>query len=161
MNEQDSSQAFLSCTEVARRLGLSRQRFWQLRKDGVFPEPQLDENTGRPYYTEDQMAVCLDFRKRNVGLNGRVVLFYSARPMANVPKPARKKRRVQPKAVDPHLAIIDSLKGLGLTGISSEQVESAIMKIFPNGKDGVEHGELVRAIFLHIQRQNPGDNVGR
>ena len=60
----NDKQAYLSCAAVARKLGLSRQRFWQLRKEGVFPQPQTDEETGRPFYTEEQLEVCLDLRKR-------------------------------------------------------------------------------------------------
>ena len=146
-------QAYLSCAAVARKLGLSRQRFWQLRKEGVFPQPQIDKETGRPFYTEEQLEVCLDLRKRNVGINGKVVLFYSVRSTTVMPKAKKKKAKSKAKG-SRHQSIIDALKTLGLSGVSDTQIDSAILELFPSGTDCVEQGELVRQIFLHLQRKN-------
>ena len=151
----DDRKAFLSCAEVARRLGLSRQRFWQLRKDGVFPQPQQDEETGRPYYTEEQLELCLDLRKRNVGMNGQVVLFYTPRPTVAVSKPSPKKK-AKPKE-SKHASTIRALAAFGLTGATDAQIDEAIAELFPIGKEEVERGELVRAIFLHLQRKNSSE----
>lgn len=158
MSDKEQSHSYLSCAEVARRLGLSRQRFWQLRKEGVFPQPQHDEETGRPYYTDEQFDICADLRKRNVGLNGRVVLFYSAR--SSIPSSTRKKRKGEKKSNAPnkHQSIINALGALGLPGIIDGQVESALKRLFPTGTAEVEHGEIVRAVFLHIQRQHSSGN---
>lgn len=160
MTDPKPSHSYLSCAEVARRLGLSRQRFWQLRRDGVFPQPQHDEETGRPYYTEEQFNVCADLRKRNVGLNGRVVLFYSARTSVTSPGPKKRKSQSKSNANNKHQTIIDSLKALGLPGITDGQVEDALKKLFPTGTADADHGEVVRAVFLHIQRQHPSGNQG-
>ena len=151
----DDRKAFLSCTEVARRLGLSRQRFWQLRKDGVFPQPQQDEETGRPYYTEEQLELCLDLRKQNVGMNGQVVLFYSPRPTASASTP-KPKKKAKPKESQ-HASIIRALAALGLPGATDAQIDEAIAELFPIGKEEVERGERVRAIFLHLQRKNSSE----
>lgn len=161
MTDSKPSHSYLSCAEVARRLGLSRQRFWQLRKEGVFPQPQIEEETGRPYYTNEQFQVCADLRKRNVGLNGRVVLFYSARTSAPSSTPRKRKSRTKSTVDNKHQSIIDSLKALGLPGITDGQVESALKKLFPTGTAEADHGEVVRAVFLQIQRQDSSDNVGR
>jgi len=157
MTDNNSSQSFLSCAAVARRLGLSRQRFWQLRKEGVFPQPQIDEESGRPFYTEEQVELCMDLRKRNVGLNGKIVLFYSARSTVSVPKATKKKTPKSKAATGRHEAVIDSLKVLGMTGVSDAQIDSVMSELFPNGKEDVDQGELVRAIFLHIQRKNSSE----
>lgn len=146
------SKAYLSCADVARKLGLSRQRFWQLRKEGVFPKPQVDQESGRAYYSDDQLALCMDLRKRNVGMNGKIVLFYSVRSTASLPKPAKTKA-VKKSATSKHTAILDSLKALGLASVADSDIASAIVSVFPGGVAGVDHGELVRAIFLHVQRK--------
>jgi hypothetical protein len=156
MTGQESSPSYLSCAEVARRLGLSRQRFWQLRRDGVFPQPHVDEETGRQFYTQEQVDLCLDLRKRNVGMNGKVVLFYSVRSMTTVSKPTKKKSRRKPRT-DRHQHIIESLKALGLSGVTDGQVEAAMNEILPIGKGDPDHGDLVRSIFLYIQRQNSSE----
>lgn len=156
MTGQEPSPSYLSCAEVARHLGLSRQRFWQLRRDGVFPQPQVDEETGRQFYTQEQVDLCMDLRKRNVGINGKVVLFYSVRSTTAVSKPTKKKPRPKPRT-DRHQQIIESLKALGLSGVTDGQVEAAMNEILPIGKIDPDHGELVRSIFLHIQRQNSSE----
>lgn len=154
MTDKKPSQSYLSCAAVARRLGLSRQRFWQLRKDGVFPQPQTDEETGRLYYSEEQLELCMDLRRRNVGINGKIVLFYSARSTPSLPTTPRKKQSKTKVTKSRHQEVIDSLKALGTTGITDDQVDAAVSELFPNGKGGVDQGELVRAVFLYIQRQN-------
>lgn len=158
MTDNKPSQSYLSCTDVARRLGLSRQRFWQLRRDGVFPQPLIDENTGRQFYTAEQVELCLDLRKRNVGMNGRVVLFYFVRPSVPVPKQRTKKSNVKPSTAR-NQTVIESLKALGLIGVTEAQIEGAMKELFPIGKSLPDYGELVRNIFLHLQRKNPSDNV--
>ena len=154
MSDTNKNNSYLSCAAVARRLGLSRQRFWQLRKDGVFPEPQIDEESGRPYYTEEQLELCLDLRKRNVGLNGKIVLFYSPRATTSLPKPKASRSKNNSKAASRHADIIDALRGLGLPAVTDAQVDDAIAAVFPNGTEGVDQSEKIRAIFLHIQRKN-------
>ena len=156
MIDKNPSQSYLSCAEVARHLGLSRQRFWELRKEGVFPQPQTNNETGRPYYTDEQLEVCRDLRRRNIGLNGKVVLFYSARSTASVTKPTNKKSKSKPKS-NRHQPIIEALKTFGLTGVSDDHVDETIGKVFPDGAEGVEQGEIVRQVFLHIQRQNSSE----
>ena len=156
MTDKKPSDSYLSCAAVARQLGLSRQRFWQLRKEGVFPQPQHDEESGRPFYTAEQLELCLDLRKRNVGLNGKVVLFYSARSTMQVPNAAKKKRKSKSKS-NRHQTIIDSLKSLGMPGVTDDQIGSAIQKVFPIANEEVDQGELVRAIFLHLQRKNSSE----
>jgi hypothetical protein len=154
MTVEQSPQSYLSCAAVARRLGLSRQRFWQLRKEGVFPKPQVDAETGRPFYSDEQLELCMDLRKRNVGLNGKVVLFYSARSTVILPTPTGKKKRKNKVSKNQHQPVIDSLKTLGIASVTDAQIDSAIAELFPNGNENADQGELVRAIFLYLQRKN-------
>ena len=70
----------VSVAGMARLVGLSRQRFHQLMREGVFPPPIYDAATKRPHYTEDMQQICMNVREKNVGVNGRVVLFYVRRP---------------------------------------------------------------------------------
>ena len=153
MSDPQSLRTFLSCSAVARKLGLSRQRFWQLRKDGVFPQPQIDKETARQFYTDDQLELCVDLRRRNVGLNGKVVLFYSARSTPSVPKPSNKKRKKK-QTSGRHQSIIEALRNFGLSGVNEDQIDEAIGKMFPSGTEGAEQGEVVRQVFLYLQRQN-------
>ena len=53
------------------------------------------------------------------------------------------------------------LASLGLSSVTDRQVSSAVKEIFPNGIDGKDETEVLRMVFLHLKRQDSGDNVGR
>lgn len=144
-------------------VGLSRQRFMQLVKDGVFPQPLRDETTGRPYFTDEMQTVCLDVRKRNVGINGKVVMFYARRSGATAPSRAKTVKPTKPKSgtTDRHADIVAGLHGLGLTSATSEQVTTAVAELFPQRTMNADQGEVIRAVFLHLRGKNSAGNVGR
>ena len=48
----------VTVAEMARMVGLSRSRFYQLIGT-AFPQPERQEGTGRPIYTEEQQAGLL------------------------------------------------------------------------------------------------------
>src|SRR5687767_9090134 len=67
----------VTVSEMARMCGLSRSRFYQLVEAGVFPQAVYSVATRRPIYVEEAQKVCLEVRRRNCGINGQPVLFYS------------------------------------------------------------------------------------
>ena len=135
----------VTVAEMARMVGLSRSRFYQLIGHAM-PAPNRDER-GRPFYTEEQQRTILEVRRRNCGIDGKPVLFYAPRSTAPVPAP---KRSPKPKPVDHHAAIIDGVQSLGLTATKA-QVEAAIKQLFPSGLTGVDPGEASRQVFLYVE----------
>ena len=148
----DKIQAVVSLSGMARLVGLSRQRFHQLMTQGVFPPPVYDVQTRRPHYTEDLQKVCMAVREKNVGVNGRVVLFYARRPDLPVPKKQISRRRSTPPPE--HSGLIDGLRGLGLATVTEQQVEATVKELYPNGTTGVGEAEVLRAVFVHLMRRN-------
>ena len=53
MLPNDDFKAVCSVTELAKKLDLSRARFYQLQKVCVFPEPVYCIRTKRPFYPMD------------------------------------------------------------------------------------------------------------
>lgn len=156
MSTESKPQAVLSKSDVARLVGLSRQRFHQLVKRGVFPEPLYDVQTRRPFYTEEMAAQCEEVRQRNTGINGQVVLFYACRSGA-ASSPKNNSRPKQKKTNSKgHADLIDGLKALGLDNVTTTQVESAIRQAYPAGEVASDPTELLRAVFLVIKRQEQG-----
>jgi hypothetical protein len=154
----DETKAVVSVSEMARMVGLSRARFYQLQKAGIFPAPVYQ--AGRPVYTEDQQQVCLEVRRKNRGINGQPILFYarrrgiqSARRAPKESKPTSKNRDVT--------ALLDGLNALGLTTATAAQVVEVTKELFPQGTDGLDQAEVLRAVFLHLKRRNSGGNEGR
>lgn len=158
MQMKDETKAIVTVSEMARMVGLSRARFYQLQKAGVFPAPVYQ--AGRPVYTEDQQKVCLEVRRRNLGVNGEPVLFYARRWRT---KPARQTQRTSkptPKHKDV-ATLVDGLNALGLTTAAASQVVEVTKELFPKGTDGLDQAEVLRAVFLHLKRHNAGGNQGR
>lgn len=144
----------VSISEMARMVGLSRARFYQLIGT-TFPAPIYDVVTRRPFYDEELQIVCLEVRRRNCGIDGKPLMFYSRRPLVSTPA-----KRSKPKRTPNHTELIAGLKSLGLTPTTA-QVEAAIGELYPRGVESVAPGELLRAVFLHLKRQDRADSVGR
>ena len=71
-------------------------------------------------------------------------------------------RRTRPtKQINPVVGILDGLRALGLTSISAAQVEPVIADLYPSGTSGTDQGEVIRAVFLRLRRQNSRDSEGR
>ncbi len=156
-------------------LSLSTRRFYELQNAGVFPRPSAYLLTSRrPIYFEEDIRTCLDVRRRNVGINGQVILFYAARSPQQValrqaarptaqPSPPNAERRTarspRPQRSQ-HAVIIDTLAALGVEATAA-QVATAIRETFPSGTVGVDEGEVTRHLYQRIRARNSADNVQR
>lgn len=140
------SKTVVSVSEMARLVGLSRSRFYQLLDAGIFPRPMYDGR--RPVYTEELQKQCLEVKQRNLGVNGRAVLFNSAR---NKQKTVVKKEQ--------YADLIAGLKSLGLKQVTVAQVKEALGALYPQGMTGVDEGEVIKAVFVKLWRKqmSPAD----
>jgi hypothetical protein len=129
---------------------LSRARFYQLVREGVFPPPAYDK--GRPVYTEEMQEVCLEVRRRNRGVNGEPVLFYARRRASGLARKTPGSAKPAPRNKDIP-ALLDGLNALGLTTATAAQVEAVARELFPTGTAGLHQAEVLRAVFLHLKRR--------
>jgi len=153
MSDHNLTKSAVSVSEMARMVGLSRARFYQLMSEGIFPPPIYTLSTRRPFYDEEMQQNCLEVKRRNCGMNGRPVLFYASRhPLSSqsIKRPARPKSK--PKRSTEYAEVIDSLACLGMS-VTAEQVDAAVKECFPEGIQLLDSGEVVRAVFLHLKRQ--------
>src|SRR5437660_3021948 len=132
------TKAAVSVTEMARMVGLSRARFYQLVKKGTFPPADQDTATNRPCYLEEKQRQILEARRRNCGVDGKPILFYCRRNDAgqkrSAPRPTIGKVK---EVVKKHIDLIDGLAALNVTATVA-QVEPLLKELFPNGTDGVD-----------------------
>jgi len=148
------SQSIVNVTQMAKLCGLSRQRFWQLACEGVFLMPVYDTRTKRPFYNEEMQQTNLQVRQTNFGLNGRPILFYARRmPVEGSQGKPKPKRSASPKASPKHESLIGGLKQLGMTTVTSDQVESVLQKLYPEGQPDDE-GAILRTIFVHLMTES-------
>lgn len=150
------TKSVVSVAEMARMVGLSRQRFYQLL-GSTFPFPLYWVATRRPFYTEEMQQICLEVRRRNCGIDGKPVLFYGGYPPREQKPKAKSK---SPQKRRQYVALINGLAALGLPA-KEERVAAAVKQLFPNGVDGKVEGEVLRDVFLHLKRQDSGDKVQR
>ena len=157
MSVQIQTKAVVSVAEMARMVGLSRARFYQLVNEGVFPPPLYRIDTKRPFFNardagglpRSATAKLRDQRKAGavlrsaIGNANRQSEGDTAKEFAQARRPDRGPAGARPDNCD------------------AAQVEAAIQKCFPNGKSGVDDETVLRTVFLHLKRQNSSDNVGR
>jgi hypothetical protein len=146
----------VSISEMARMVGLSRSRFHQLIGT-TFPWPLYAVSNRRPFYDEELQKCCLEVRHRNCGIDGKPVLFYSRRPVTTVH--VRRPNKAKLPKDNPYDDLIDGLKGLGLATVTVADVAQAVKQLYPQGMPKAAEGEVLRAVFLHLRRQNTSDNV--
>ncbi len=97
-------------------------------------------------------------RRRNCGIDGRPVLFYARRLGSAPAGPKATKPKLEPKGKDV-AALVDGLNALGLTTATAAQVQRVTQELFAKGTEGIDQGEVLRAVFLHLKRKNSADNV--
>ncbi len=168
MKDQPSKD-IVTVSEMARMLGLSRARFYQLLKDGVLPQPSRNASTKRPFFDREQQEQCLGVRRSHCGVNGKPVLFYSSmqpNSSAVLRRAVAKKKQQTPKRrttqQDPLFTELRrGLLQLGLAEITDTQVQSALIATHPDGHANSDTSTLLMDVFAHLSRQNSQDNVAR
>jgi hypothetical protein len=155
----DVQKEAVSVAEMARIVGLSRARFYQLI-GATFPSPIYDAATRRPFYPSDLQATCLEVRHRNCGIDGKPVVFY-ARRMEIKPSAPRRSRKKSSAANEQYNDLTEGLKSLGLVDVTAAQVGATVKQLYPCGVRDVDDGEVLRSVFLAIQRRDSADNLTR
>lgn len=140
--------AAISVTAMAKAVGLSRSRFYDYVKRGVFPWPVYSLTTRRPFYTADMQEDIIEARQTGIGCNGEFVLFYERRPHSAVPQQAT--GRIA------HAGLLEQLKSLGLTAVTQTQVDEAIASAFPNGTASADEPTVLRTVYRHLRRSIGG-----
>lgn len=140
--------AAVSVTAMAKAVGLSRSRFYDYVKRGVFPWPVYSLATRRPFYTADMQQDIIEARQTGIGCNGEFVVFYERR----LP-PAMHQQATRCTA---HPGLIEQIKSLGLAAVTQPQVDEAITLLYPNGTSAVNEDTVLRTVYRHLRRSIAG-----
>jgi hypothetical protein len=165
MTMDDDLPDYATITDTASRMGISRQRLHQLQRDGVVPLPIYHIETRRPFYDRRLQQICLEVRRRNRGINGKPILFYSRRTSVPAKAPKRKPSKPKPrpsKSPSKYAGIVDALATLGVE-TTQAVVEKAVGELFPKGAEDLDDGEILPPVFRHLRSKkgkNTGDSVG-
>lgn len=159
MSEHIVTKSAVSVTEMARMVGLSRARFYQLVKKGTFPAADQDSVTSRPCYLEETQRQILDARRRNCGVDGKPILFYSRRRDLGQTKKVVS-RPAKPPMNNQYADLIDQLAQAKVF-VTAAEVEPVVKEMFPEGTVGIDPGEIFLAVFKCLQRRNPPSKQGK
>jgi hypothetical protein len=128
------------------RIAVLTSRFHALVRQGVFPKAVKAGQGRRPHYSHELVQRCVEIRSTGIGENGQITLFN--RPPK---RHADRKRAAITPAPSEHDGLIDALQGLGLSA-TEEAVAAAVLNVFPGGTSGVEESEIIRKVFVFLQR---------
>lgn len=153
--ENQNIPEYVNVSTMAKMLGLSRSRLYQLIDQGILLKPIYAEQSKRPVYSREIILKNLEVKKNNVGINGQIVMFYTQRSQRNIkavaklPKKSSKQKIVQ----NQYKTLIEDLALLGLSNIKASDIAAAIEICFPEGTADINE-ETFTAIFRHLKRQN-------
>jgi hypothetical protein len=124
---------------VIKELGLSRARFYQLQKKGIFPK-SLYSSPKRPFYSPDLRQKCIDIRKTGIGYNGQPTVFYS----------------LQKDILPSHLSyerLTDALQQMKLN-VTLDAIKKAVNSLYPKGLPSVDgdEGRVIRDLVRYFER---------
>jgi len=138
-----------SVTDLAKQLSLSRSRFYQLQKQGIFPASLRDQRTGRPFFDDQLQKTCIEVRKTGVGVNGQCILFYNPRT-----RPNNKYTRKIAQENNRHSDITSALNQMGLS-VSTTDVSKAIISLYPQGlPKEKDQGTVIRELFRYFKQMS-------
>jgi hypothetical protein len=142
MSPNNDLEAVCSVTEMARRLGLSRSRFYQLLEQGTFPKPDRCHHDGRPFYPLDLQEKCLVIRKTGIGFNGQPVVFNASRKKES-------DSRANPSS-DTYKELANILMSMGVK-LTRKEVIEAIKNRYPKGMaKGPIDDAVIRDMFRYL-----------
>lgn len=156
----------VSINQLCQLMGVSRSRYYQLLTDGFILPPLYYLESKRAYFTRVMAEKNLSVVRNNVGLNGKVCLFYHTRRRTSpMPIKPAKNREQKPKPAsenkNPYQDMIDGLACLGLQHVKPSQIEVIVTKLYPEGVQNQDEGEVLKAVYRAIHAQNSKDNVDR
>ena len=156
--EEKSIPEIVSINQLCALMNISRARYYQILSEGLL-HPPIYSDSNRPYFTRELALMNIAVKKNNIGVNGKICIFYNCVSPISSPKNNIKKKEQKNKTTDKHTDLIEGLSCLGLDDISNSQVDAALKKCFQNGTGNIEDGEILRQVFCQIKEQNSTDNV--
>ena len=134
-----TKQRFITLSELCDLLGIGKQTFYRLQREGYFPEPIRSSN-GRPFFSADLIEECQAIVRTRCGKNN-LPLVLNRRPG---PMPAPKKKAVAAK----HDDLLAALASLGVHTTPAKV--QAVLETLPTD---LPEPELIKAVFRELKKQ--------
>lgn len=166
MMKEDYIPEFVSIPTMCSLMGVSRSRYYQLLTGSFILPPIYSLESHRAYFTREMAERNIAVIRNNCGLNGKICLFYNTnRRTGSSPIKPAKNREQKPKPAsenkNPYQDMIDGLACLGLQDVKPSQIEVFVTKLYPEGVQNQDEGEVLKAVYRAIVKQNSTDNPDR
>ena len=151
-NNKNKIKPIISIGEMAKALGHSRARFYQLQNQKIYPMPLYDIRTKRPFFDARLQNTCQEVRETGIGYNGQFILFYSPRKTSTTKVQRSCRAKGQSKDIPAEQQeLVDTLNQMGVE-VSGEQIFEVVEKLYPDGLENKNMGLVVREIFCHFRK---------
>jgi predicted DNA-binding transcriptional regulator AlpA len=134
-----SKPRFITLGELCDLLGVGKQTYYKLQRQGYFPEPIRSAN-GRPFFSAELIEECQTIVRTRCGKNG-LPLVLNRRPGST---PAPKKKAVAAK----HEDLLAALASLGVQTTPAKV--AAVLETLPTD---LPEPELIKAVFRELKKQ--------
>ncbi len=144
MKSESPLKAAVSVSEMCRlfRPPMSRsQLYWHIKRK-TFHSPLYLTSNKRPYFTASMVEDNLRARETGIGVNGEYVIFYERQPTGTATVKLKADRS----------SLLDGLRTLGLSAVTTDQLEAALDACFPKGTTGQDEANVLRTVFRHLKR---------
>ena len=148
----------MSINQLCSLMSISRARYYQILAEGLL-HPPLYSDSNRPYFTRELALENIAVKKNNIGINGKICIFYNCSPSILRQKITTKRKNIRAKLLTKTLILLKDFLALVLMEFLTLKYEAALKKCFPNGVGNVEEGEILRQVYCLIKEQNSNDNV--
>ena len=137
-------QSYISVSQMSEQLNISRVHFYSLLKRGIFPQP-IKRNGCRPFYDPEGQRTCHEIKEKQIGIDGQPILFYSK---------TDKSKKESKEKTSKYTLFVDTLTELGLSGVTSKEVEATIKRLYPSGTAQTTEETLIRELFIDFSTRN-------
>jgi len=150
MATENSLKSVCSVTAMAKKLILSRSRFYDLLNQSVLPRPVHCPGTNHLFYTLELQQQCLQVKQTGIGVNGQPVLFY-------LPRKHKAAGKKYADDINPDyftIRLFGLLKNMGAS-LRKLQLRTILKRMYPNGLPEwpIDQAEL-KKIFNYAGGEN-------
>jgi predicted DNA-binding transcriptional regulator AlpA len=150
MATENPLKSICSITAMAKKLILSRSRFYDLLNQGVFPKAVNCHGSNHLFYTLELQQQCLQVKQTGIGVNGQPVLFY-------LPRKHKVGKNKWADDTNPDyfaMRLFGVLKNMGAT-LKISQLRTILKRMYPDGLPKWPIGQVeLRKIFNYAGGEN-------
>jgi hypothetical protein len=148
------AKAAITVKEMANLVGLSRDRFYDGVKSGVFPPPLYRVDTHRPLYSAELQAVCLEVRRTGLGFNGQPVVFnQTARSKKLSRRFSNPLGADQQQNSERSKEIAAKLRYLGIRDVTEAAIADALKKCLAGIADQLDESAILQRLVRYFSAE--------